>query len=289
MAVLLFKGSDDGHHRFDKARAVWTLDAKAPFTPEHPWANRAFGHMIGRFDSLMTHERPQGLPQLEDFPTRAFGFRDATGLSGFEQSLHFPPDWPHIGGKAGMGQRAVAHPMSPIVLASSFVPTTVGLALFPQLAAHSLSRENRRTLVRGAGLLFVLGLLGVGVMFLSAAPLTAALYGSLAEAITPLLRLLALSFPLTFLCLFLSSSLQALHQETNALAALAIGTGIGFLATCALIPLFGADGAAYARVFSALIQLGLLTPYLWHLFSQSAPSPRDSSRAEAHFPHRAHV
>jgi O-antigen/teichoic acid export membrane protein len=174
-----------------------------------------------------------------------------------------------------------------IVLAFSFVPTTVGLALFPQLAAHSLSRENRRTLVQGAGVLLGLGLLGIGVMFLSAAPLTAMLYRSLAETITPLLCLLALSFPLTFLCLFLSSTLQALHQETKALVALAVGTGTGFLASCALIPLIGADGAAYARVFSALIQLVLLTRYLWHLFSQPASSPHHNSRAEAHFHHGA--
>jgi O-antigen/teichoic acid export membrane protein len=176
-----------------------------------------------------------------------------------------------------------------IVLAFSFVPTTVGLALFPQLAAHSLSGENRRTLVQGAGYLLGLGLLGIGAVFLAAAPLTAMLYGSLAETITPLLCLLALSFPLTFLCLFLSSTLQALRQETKALAALGVGTGTGFLATCALIPLFGADGAAYARVFSALIQLVLLTWHLYHLFSQPAPSPHDSGRAEAQFHHRAHA
>ena len=175
------------------------------------------------------------------------------------------------------------------MLAFSFVPTIIGQVFFPQLAAHGLSRENRHTLVRGAGFLLGLGLLGMGAIFFCATPLTTLLYGSLAEVITPLLHLLALSFPLTFLSVFLSSTLQALQQETKALAALAVSTGTGFLATCALIPLFGADGAAYARVFSALIQVGLLTRYLWHLFSQPLLSPHDRSRVEAHFPHRAHA
>ncbi len=94
---------------------------------------------------------------------------------------------------------------------------TVGQVFFLQLAAHGLSRENRYTLIRGAGFLLGLGLLGIGVMFLAAVQLTAVLYSSLAEAITPLLCLLALSLPLTFLCLFLFSSLQALHQETKSL------------------------------------------------------------------------
>lgn len=158
-----------------------------------------------------------------------------------------------------------------VVFASFFFPTAVGLVLFPQLAAHGLSAENRRTLVRGAGFLLGLGLLGMGVVFLCAAPLTAVLYGSLAGAVTPLLRPLTLLFPLSFLHLFLSSTLQALHQETKALGALAIGTGVSFLANCALIPPFGAYGAVYARVLSALIQLGILTWYLWHLFAQTEP------------------
>jgi O-antigen/teichoic acid export membrane protein len=176
-----------------------------------------------------------------------------------------------------------------LVVASAFIPTTVSQVFFPQLAAHGLSIENRRTLVRGAGILLGLGLLGIGIIFLSAAPLTTALYGSLAEAITPLLLLLALLLPLTFLCLFLTSTLQALHQETKALAALAVSTGTGFLATCAFIPLLGANGAAYARVFSALLQLAMLTRYLWHLFLQPPLSSHDSGGTDAQLHQRARV
>jgi hypothetical protein len=114
MTVLLLKGGHDGHHGFHKARAVGTLGAKASFAPEHPGADGAFGRIIGRLDLLMPHERPQRLPPLADLPTRPFCFRDTTGLSCFEQSLHLPPDRSHIGGKAGMAQGAIVHPMPPL-------------------------------------------------------------------------------------------------------------------------------------------------------------------------------
>jgi O-antigen/teichoic acid export membrane protein len=174
-----------------------------------------------------------------------------------------------------------------IVLAFSFVPTTAGQVVFPQLAAHGLSKENRHTLVRGAGFLLGLGFLGMGAVFVCATTLTRLLYGALAEVITPVLHLLALSFPLTFLAVFFSTSLQALHQETKALAALAVSTGSGFIAACALIPFLGAEGAAYARVFSALIQVGWLSRYLWHLFSQPISSAPDRGGMEADLSHQA--
>jgi len=46
---------------------------------------------------------------------------------------------------------------SRIVDASLFVPRALGLALFPQLASQGLTVENRRTLVRGATFIVVLG------------------------------------------------------------------------------------------------------------------------------------
>ena len=89
-----------------------------------------------------------------------------------------------------------------------------------------------------------------------------------AGEIVALLRLLAFLFPLSFLWLFLSSALQALHQEKKVLRALAVGAGISFFTNWALIPLFGVYGAVYARMLSALIQAGLLSWYLWRLFRQ---------------------
>jgi O-antigen/teichoic acid export membrane protein len=162
-----------------------------------------------------------------------------------------------------------------IVFASLFVPSVAGVAFFPRLSAHGLSAENRQTILRGAGFLLALGVLAMGVGFLFASPLTGLLYGSLSGSVTPLLRSLTLLFPLSFLNLFLSSILQALHQESKVLRALAICTGAGIVANCALIPLFGAYGAVYARILSALIRLGILIWYLRHLFSQpESPTAR---------------
>lgn len=122
--------------------------------------------------------------------------------------------------------------------------------------------------MRGGGFLVGSGLLGIGAIFLVGDPLTALLYGPLASAVTPLLRPLMLSLPLSFLNLFLSSALQALHHEGRALGILSIGTGAGLSANFILIPLWGAYGAVYAYIFSALVQLGLLAWYFRHLSAQ---------------------
>jgi hypothetical protein len=58
------------------------------------------GGIVGRLDSWMPDERPQGLGQLEDLPTRPVGFRGATRLEHFQQPLHLALDGPHIPGKA---------------------------------------------------------------------------------------------------------------------------------------------------------------------------------------------
>jgi len=174
-----------------------------------------------------------------------------------------------------------------VVFASFFVPGSVFLVLFPQLTAHGLSVENRRTLVRGAGFLVGLSLFCMGVVLLFATPVTAMLFGSLADAVSPLLRPMALLFPLSFLSIFLSSALLALHQEKKVLVLSATGTGISLLASYALIPPFGAYGAVYARVFSSVCLVGMLIWYLWRLFAQPVPpvAHRHGSGAQ----HRRHT
>ncbi len=173
------------------------------------------------------------------------------------------------------------------VFASSIVPTSVSQVLFPQLAAHGLSEENRRTLFRVAGFLVGLSLLCMGVVFLFATPLTTVLYGSLADAVSPLLRPMTLLFPLSFLIIFLSSALLALHQEKKILVVSATGTGINVLASYALIPPFGAYGAVFARVFSSVFRLGTFIWYFWRLSAQSVPlaAHRHGSSAQ----HRLHT
>jgi PST family polysaccharide transporter len=156
-----------------------------------------------------------------------------------------------------------------VVLAGFFVPLAFEQALFPQLAAHGPSAANLRLLVRMGGGLFGLGLLGMGIVFLGAVPLTTLLYGAYASTVTPLLRPLTLLLPLSFLYLFLSTALQALHHEARALKASALGTGMNILANCALIPLFGAYGVIYARLLATLCQVGVLGWHLCRLFAQA--------------------
>ena len=159
-----------------------------------------------------------------------------------------------------------------VVSTAIFIPTAVYAALSPLLVAQGLSGQNRRTLTRAIGLLAGLGLLAMGVVFLCAGPLTAVLYGSLADTVAPLLRPLTLLFPLSFLSLFLSSTLQALYQEARVVRAFIVVPVTNVLANCALIPYFGAYGAAYAQILSTLLLLGILSGYLWKLFKQPVAS-----------------
>ena len=98
---------------------------------------------------------------------------------------------------------------------------------------------------------------------------------------------MTLLFPLSFLSIFLSSALLALHQEKKVLVLSATSTGISLLASYALIPPFGAYGAVYARVFSSVCRVGILIWYLWRLFAQAVPlvAHRNGSGAQ----HRRHT
>ncbi len=212
----------------------------------------------------------EGVPFLLTFLLAVLGEKIDTLLLGFLT------DYETVG-RYHMGLR--------IVFAASFIPTVVGQVFFPQLAAHGQSPANRRAILRRAVFLLGLGLLAMGVAFLLASPLTAVLYGSVSGTVTPLLRPLTLLFPLSFLNIFLSVTLQALYQEKKVLRSLAIGTGTSVLANCVLIPLVGVYGAVYARILSALIRVGILTWYLRHLFSQpEAPAPQRYERDELTLP-----
>ena len=165
-----------------------------------------------------------------------------------------------------------------VVFTTFFVPTTVSQALFPHLAAYGLSRENRRMVVYGAGGLLGLGLLSMGFVFFWAAPLTTLIYGPQAGAVTLLLQPLTLLFPLGFLSLFLSTVLPAVHQEDKVLAASAIGIGVNVLANCAFIPLWGACGTVSAVVLATLIELGVLTWHVGHLFAMPPVTAQQHAR-----------
>jgi hypothetical protein len=80
--MLLLQRGDDGHDRFDKPRAFCTLRPEATLAPEDPWTDRSFGRVVRRLHVCMAHERPQGLPPLEDLPTHPFGLL-ATIVAGY--------------------------------------------------------------------------------------------------------------------------------------------------------------------------------------------------------------
>jgi O-antigen/teichoic acid export membrane protein len=157
-----------------------------------------------------------------------------------------------------------------IVATSLFVPMAVNSALFPLLAAKGLSVENRRVLARAATALFVAGLLAMGGVFCVAEPLTSALYGPVAASVAPLLRPLTLLFPLQFLALFLSSTLQALYQEARVTRALILAIGTSLLLDCLLIPRFGAAGVVGALLLSTSVHLIALAGHLRHLLATAS-------------------
>jgi hypothetical protein len=112
--MLLLQRRDDGHHRFDKPRALCTLRPEAAFAPEDPWTDRSFSRVVRRFHVRMAHERPQRLPPLEDLPAHPFGLRHATDLSSLQQPLYLLPNPPHVGPKGGVRQRPLPDSMPPV-------------------------------------------------------------------------------------------------------------------------------------------------------------------------------
>ena len=70
VAMLLLQRGHHRHHRFDTAGAFRALGPKAPLAPEDPWPNRPLGGVVRGLHPFVPHERPQGLPQLEQLPGR---------------------------------------------------------------------------------------------------------------------------------------------------------------------------------------------------------------------------
>ena len=87
--MLLLQRGHHRHHRFDKAGAFRALGPKAPLAPEDPWPNRPLGGVVRGLHPVVPHERPQGLPQLEQLPAGALRLGHPTRLARFQQPLHF--------------------------------------------------------------------------------------------------------------------------------------------------------------------------------------------------------
>ncbi len=145
-----------------------------------------------------------------------------------------------------------------VVVASLFIPTAICSVLVPLLVADKLNARNRRLLLRSAVAVVIAGLGLSAFVFMFALPFGRLLYGPIAPQVVPVLRWLAVSFPITFAALFLSLVLQALYQEKRVVLVLLAVTVANGVMNFLFIPEFGARGAVLAQIVASLVQLILL-------------------------------
>src|SRR5262245_57950505 len=112
--MLLLERGHHRHHRLDKPRALGTLRAKAAFAPQDTWTDGALGHIVSRLDAFHTHKGPQGIIDLEYFPTDTFRLGHTTGLPRLEQPRHVAPQRAHQAPELRVCQRAIADLMPPV-------------------------------------------------------------------------------------------------------------------------------------------------------------------------------
>ena len=155
---------------------------------------------------------------------------------------------------------AVAHYnlVSRVHVASLAIPTAVAAVLSPLIVAHGLDHANRRRLLKAT--IFIGGSALVGSVIVSVFPnqIARVMYGPLAPETAPLVPILALIFPVSFLALFSSLVLQALYREVHVLRTMILVATANFLANLFLIPVSGAKGALYALLIATTIQLAIL-------------------------------
>jgi O-antigen/teichoic acid export membrane protein len=151
--------------------------------------------------------------------------------------------------------------------ASLAIPTAICAVLAPLLVADGLSSHNRRRIrIAVAATLGAALVLSLLVVTLSE-PLAAILYGPLAPETAPLLRILWIVMPVSFLALFASLVLQALFREAHVLRTMALATLTSFAANLFLIPSYGARGAIIAQTLATGVQLAILAWDLLRLLS----------------------
>ena len=158
-----------------------------------------------------------------------------------------------------------------LVASSYFVPTAVCAVFVPLLTAHGLTSENRRLMLRAASGVGAISVLAAIVASTLADPLARLMYGPLALEVAPLIRALAVVFPLGFMALFLSLVLQALYQERHVLRTLVLVTVANFAANWILVPRLGALGAVRAQIMSTCLQLLILGWRLQQLHEDDQP------------------
>jgi O-antigen/teichoic acid export membrane protein len=155
---------------------------------------------------------------------------------------------------------AVAHYnlVSRISVASLAIPTAISAVLSPLIVAHGLDARNRKRLLTAT--IFILGaaLTGSAIVIAFPSMIAAVLYGPLAPQTAPLVPILSLIFPVSFLALFCSLVLQALYRERHVLRTMIVVAASNIALNFALIPQLGAKGALYAQLVATTIQLAIL-------------------------------
>jgi O-antigen/teichoic acid export membrane protein len=145
-----------------------------------------------------------------------------------------------------------------IVTASFFFPLVFCQLIVPRLAVNGLDETNQLLAARIVFLLGCVGLLGSGVVALFAKPLTSVLYGSLSSEVAPVLRGLAILFPLGFVRNFLFHVLQGLHCEQLLVRVSIVMFAVATPVTWMMVTRFGVFGAVATRVIMASIMTAIL-------------------------------
>jgi len=145
-----------------------------------------------------------------------------------------------------------------VSIASLAIPTAVCAVLSPLIVAHGLDERNRRRIAMSVMLILCAALAGSATVATMSMPVAKVLYGPLAPETAPLLRILALMFPVSFLALFCSLVLQALYREVHVLRTMVLVAIANVLANLLLIPAYGARGAIYGQLIATTLQLVIL-------------------------------
>ena len=149
--------------------------------------------------------------------------------------------------------------VSRVHVASLAIPTAVAAVLSPLIVAHGLDTQNRKRLLTATMCILGAALIGSVTVTLFPDRIAGIMYGPLAPETAPLVPVLGLLFPISFLALFCSFVLQALYRELHVLRTMIVVAASNILLNLLLIPSLGAKGALYALAIATGIQLVVLS------------------------------
>jgi O-antigen/teichoic acid export membrane protein len=142
----------------------------------------------------------------------------------------------------------------------SIIPDSLGMALFPTIAAMFARKESRAivsTVRKGFEYMLIFGIgMSVGVSLLSEQIMTL-VYGSNYATGGAVLRVICWVVPFWFLMLLLAYCLGAARQQSKVLLSVSVAAAIGFTGQLLLIPRFGAIGLAMGDLSFYVVYCGL--------------------------------